>query len=44
MSDFGFAEAERKAKERLQKDVERLTAKRDASLMKQANENKALRE
>ena len=25
MSDFGFAEAERKAKERLQKDVERLT-------------------
>ena len=30
MSDFGFAEAERKAKEQLQKDVERLTAELEA--------------
>ena len=29
MNDFGFAEAERKAKERLQKDVERLQARVD---------------
>ena len=30
MNDFGFAEAERKAKERLQKDVERLQVRVDA--------------